>query len=378
MTFVEDIRYKIHENLYVAHYILHKCAKILCIKFMFCIVMDIVYYCQYCKFTTSVKSSIKQHITTQKHLKLAGETDDDYMKKRFKCVKCSSVFNDKSNATRHIKTIHSIEKKYRKKINIDNDKIDDIDVELTEMMAKLSDKNDSIELLKLYIKKREKDIKYIKEKDDEIKQMYKDEVEYHKKLTNNAGNIVNKTISAFTRAVTDYKDAPKLKLLDGKTANKLLCQEKIKGKSVKLDNNKTAEYIAKLSEQKILPKHLSNTLIEHYRADNPREQSVWTTDASRMKMIVKMDDNWIRDSNGKIINEHMIVPLINEMVRIIDQYNTSNGMNVGKMTRAQELKYAEVAMRILDIKLDVSSERINKEILKCLMPEFIMRRKSDE
>ena len=354
--------------------------------------MESIYYCEYCKFETSLLKCIKQHLLTKKHSKLSGNNDciDNYNKQHYKCLSCPKISNIKSNMVRHIKTIHSVEKKNNTDDIDDNvDDIDNIDMELTEMMSKLNDKNESVELLKLYIKKCKSDIKKdmekrandaikcekkIRKKDNEIKRIYKDEVDYHKKLTNNAGNIVNKTISAFTRAVTDYKDAPKLKFLDDKTANKLLCQEKINGKTIELDNNKTAEYIAKLSEQKILPKHLSNTLIEHYRADNPREQSVWTTDASRMKMIVKIDNNWIRDGNGKIINEHMIVPLINEMVRIIDQYNTSNGMNVGKMTRAQELKYAEVAMRILDIKLDVSSERINKEILKCLMPEFIMKR----
>jgi hypothetical protein len=252
-------------------------------------------------------------------------------------------------------------------------------MELADMMSKLNNKNDSIKLLKLYIKKREvetqKREKEIREKDNEIKQIYKNENEYHKKLANNAGEIVNKTISAFTRAVNNYKDAPKLKYLDSKTANRLLCQEKIKGKVIKLDNDRTAEYMAKLSEQKILPKHLSNTLVEQYRSHNPKEQSIWTTDASRMKMIVKMNDNWIRDSNGKIVNEHMIVPLLNEMVKIIDQYNISKGSKIKMMTPEQEMKYAEVAMKILDIKLDVSSERINKEILKCLMPEFIMMRK---
>ena len=364
--------------------------------------MNIVYCCECCEFTTKTKGHIKQHIKTKRHIKLS-ENNNDYIKEFYKCSECDRISTNKSNITRHIKTIHSIEKKYCDKTdadNGDNNDNNDIDMELAEMISKLDNKDDSVKLLKLYIKKRENDIKKdtekrendikkdikkrvddaikcekkIRKKDDEIKQIYKNEVDYHKKLTNNAGNIVNKTISAFTRAITDYKNAPTLKLLDSKTANKLLCQEKIRGKPVKLDNNKTAEYIAKLSEQKILPKHLSNTLIEHYKMGDPNEQSVWTTDASRMKMIVKIDDNWIRDGNGKIINEHMIVPLINEMVKIIDQYNTSNGMNIGKMTHEQELKYAEVAMKILDIKLDVSSKKINKEILKCLMPEFIMKR----
>jgi hypothetical protein len=239
----------------------------------------------------------------------------------------------------------------------------------------MPDKKESFRLLKLFLDTKTELDNETKRREDEIKQIYKDENEYHKKLANNAGEIVNKTISAFTCAVNNYKDAPKLKYLDSKTANRLLCQEKTKGKIVKLDNDRTAEYMAKLSEQKILPKHLSNTLVEQYKSCNPKEQSLWTTDASRMKMIVKMNDNWIRDSNGKIVNEHMIIPLLNEMIKIIDKYNTSKGVNIDEMTPEQEMKYAEVAMRILDIKSDVSSERINKEILKCLMPEFIMKRK---
>jgi hypothetical protein len=341
--------------------------------------MEVIYYCKHCNFDTKTVRCIKQHLLTKKHIKLSEGSADDYNKERYKCVECSKIFNDRSNANKHIKSIHTVEKKSDKnKTDIGKSKT----LEFIDVLEKMPDKKESFRLLKIFLdtkseldnetKRRENEIK---QRDDEIKQIYKQENEYHKKLANNAGNIVNNTISAFACAVKNYKDAPKLKYLDSETAKNLLCQEKINGKVIKLDNNKTAEYMAKLSEQKILPKHLSNTLVEQYKSCNPKEQSVWTTDASRMKMIVKMNDNWIRDSNGKIVNEHMIVPLLNEMIKIIDQYNISNGMNIDKMKPDQEMKYAEVAMKILDIKSDISSEKINKEILRCLIPEFIMKHK---
>ncbi len=337
--------------------------------------MDIVYYCKFCVFYTKTKSNMKQHLTSKKHIKLsnADTNFENYNMINYRCLCCDKLFNTKSNVTRHIKCLHTIKKdnlddeNKMNDISVTDKEGDNIDV-IIDFAMRHENKEDGAKLIKAYVGD-------IRKLEGTIKDIYKDEVEYHKKLTNNAGNIVDKTISAFTCAVKNYKDAPKLKYLDSETAKNLLCQEKINGKITKMDNNKTAEYIAKLSEHDSLPKHLSNTLAEQYKTEDPKDQSIWTTDASRMKMIVKMSDGWIRDSNGKIINEHMIVPLLNEVIKIIDQYNTSNASNIDKMKPEQVMKYAEVAMKILDIKSDISSEKINKDILKHLIPEFIMKYK---
>jgi uncharacterized C2H2 Zn-finger protein len=334
--------------------------------------LEQIYYCRHCDFYTKTIPNMKQHLTSKKHKKLSNGDIcfGNYDALSYRCLLCDKLFNTKSNVTRHINSVHTI-----KKENIDNEnknvKTNDTNIidkryngmdNMIKFAMKFEDKKDGFDMIKTYIN----DIMKLEDKMDvkmvnayeEIKQIYKEENEYYKKSANNVGNIT----SAFSYAVKNYIDAPKFETLESETAKKLLCRKIIDENVITLDNDKTAEYIIKLFEQDMLCQHLGKILTEHYKTINPKDRSIWTTDASRMKMIVKMSDGWVRDSNGNIVNEQMILPLLNEMIKIIDQYNTSNGSNI------EETK-------ILDIKTDISSEKINKDILKYLIPEFIMKYK---
>ena len=60
----------------------------------------------------------------------------------------------------------------------------------------------------------------------------------------------------------------------------------------------------------------------HYIENIPNEKrSVWCLDASRVKYLVRKNNNWKIDLMGKIIKNTMIKPL---QTKILDMINTSN------------------------------------------------------
>jgi hypothetical protein len=148
-----------------------------------------------------------------------------------------------------------------------------------ELSAKLKDKDLELEL-------KNKDLECA----SKINDIYENENKFHKKVVENAGQIVNKTMNMLTYATQNFKETPKLETLDSTTARKMLKHEVNGGKNIKVNDDQVAEYIAKISEAKILPKHLGNTLVSHYKKDDPNRQSIWTTDVNRIKFIAKTSD----------------------------------------------------------------------------------------
>jgi hypothetical protein len=329
---------------------------------------------------------MKQHLSARKHLLLSDDDTDinHYNKKVYRCKECAKIYTDKSNFNRHIKVTHAKKQQAEVDVMCDNsggiyndstfemiqhiNKIEDIDTRtkmLDTMKMIWNDKNKMAVLEKENIVKN-KELEFTAK----MKDIYENENEYHKNVANNAGQIVNKTMNMLTYAMQNLKKTPELELLDSKTARNLL---KYDAKGEK-NSYQIAEYIAKISEAKILPKHLGNTLVFHYKKDDPQRQSLWTTDVSRMKFITKTNNGWMKDSNGDIINKNMINPLLKEVVGVMDEYCKERSSNIDKMSALEESRYVEVVTQVLNIKSDVKSEKINKAIIKHITPYFLMHK----
>jgi hypothetical protein len=356
--------------------------------------IKINYYCKYCNFGGDLLSQIKQHLSTKKHKRLS---DNDicianYNKTAYKCENCEKIYNDKSNLHRHIKATH---KKICADMNTSNNSNVDSTYEMIEMAMNTDDKEVKTNMMKLIkmvldeknkliettTKMKDKELELtskIKDKELEltskIKDIYENENEYHKTIANNAGQIVNKTMNMLTYAVQNFKETPKLETLDSTTARKLLKHEVNGGKNIKVNDDQVAEYIAKISEAKILPKHLGNTLVSHYKKDDPNRQSIWTTDVNRIKFIAKTTDGWIKDNNCDMINKAIITPLLKEVTKVMDEYCNDRMENINKMSGREEAKYVEVSEQRVNIKSDMISEKLNKAILKHISPCFLMQK----
>jgi hypothetical protein len=337
------------------------------------------YYCKYCNFESKIISYIKQHIYTKKHKMLSHNDIDikNYNKIMYKCEECCKFYNTKSNLQRHIKTRHLAKcHGVYKKIDINST------YDMLDMLEDTDDKTTRLKLIsvmKLVLDKDREMAYKDRETAEKIKDIYETENEYHKKVAVNAGQIVNKTMNMLTYAVQNFKETPQLEMLDSKTARKLLKYESSDGKPKnKLNDDQTAEYIAKITEAKSLPKHLGNVLVNHYKKDDPNHQSLWTTDASRMKFIIKIGDKWKKDETGSIMNNNIISPLLKEVTSVMDKYCREKSANIGNMSTMEENRYVEVVEQSLNIKSDIKSSKLNKAIIKYMTPCFLMQKQIEQ
>ena len=343
--------------------------------------METGYYCKFCKFFAENKTLLKRHLATKKHAtNIDGKVCCDFNTLRYKCTKCSTVCGCVSSMNRHKKTC--VNKAVRTVENTDADaKFTDMFV---ESMFKIKDVEKGKEMMKYYMRKemdnknRELELT-TKVKDREleltakINNIYENENKFHKSVVASAGQIVKKTVNMLTYAVENFKETPKLEMLDSNTARKLLEYEANDGKK---GNVQIAEYIAKMSEAKILPKHLGNTLTAHYKKDVFNQQSIWTTDTNRIKFIVKTADGWIKDSNNELIGKIMVTPLLKEVSKVMDEYCADKLKHLDKMTKKEESRFAEVSEQRITIKEEILNDRLQKGIIKMIAPCFVLQKRA--
>jgi hypothetical protein len=285
-------------------------------------------------------------------------------------MKCGDVYS----------CISSINKHQKKCINTTNSVIEnnDKDTEFTDMIMesilKIKDIEKGKEMMKCFVKKEAN----IQSKNKEleltakINNIYENENKFHKSVVESAGQIVNKTVNMLTYAVQNFKDTPKLEMLDSVTARKLLKHEANDGKN---GDTQIAEYIAKISEAKILPKHLGNTLVAHYKKDTLKHQSLWTTDVNRIKFIVRTADGWIKDNNNELIDKIMITPLLKEVSKVMDEYCIERIKHLDKMTKIEEDRYVEVSEQRINIKGEILNDKLNKAVMKFIAPCFVLQKR---
>jgi hypothetical protein len=335
--------------------------------------MNIGYYCKHCDFYGKTKFFINQHLTTKKHILLSNNDTcfDNYNKLVYNCNICNKIYSSKSNINKHINNAHKMPECKPEKKNT-TDKFKDV---IIDMALKTEDKKMGRQMVEIYIdsqlQKKDLEIEFT----TKIKDIYENENEFHKKVAVNAGEMVNKTMNMFTYAMKNFKETPKLEMLDSNIAKKLLKYESTSEKIQKeLNDDEIAEYIARISEAKILPKHLGKTLVSYYKKEDPNRQSLWTTDINRMKFITKSDDGWLKDNNGDIINRNIIIPLLKEVVKVMDKYCNDRMKHIDKMTHNEEAKYVEVSEQRINIKSNIINEKLNKAIIKQIAPYLIMQK----
>lgn len=118
------------------------------------------YYCQYCEYNTSRKSSYDKHIKTEKHIKFASGNGNKHvicvkLQKSCKvmCEICNKEFQNRSGLWKHNKKYHnttdlSNDEKYFNETNVN-----------TETLSMLVQQNkDMLEILTKFIKNENKDV----------------------------------------------------------------------------------------------------------------------------------------------------------------------------------------------------------------------------
>jgi len=314
------------------------------------------YNCSLCNFNTRNKADYSRHEKSKKHAKnvamgankSASSTESHpippkmWSKSNLICDKCNSYFSRPDALKRHIKKCKQ-------------------------------DNQESIEVIKLKLE-LEKYMTIVEKQTEDI-EYYKDSLEYYKSLVKDAGigtSITNNTQNLSVQGIimSKHADAPALKKADPKILQ------------VQFDSNdehKNAQVILYYYRRNMIASFIGDGIVAAYKKDDPNEQSLWSTDVSRVTMIIKKlmdkeknESSWIADKKGIKTREYIIDPLMNKVKDLIKTYiGTMNAKAAGikdvydKMTSNWEA--VRLAIKLHD---ELDNNIYHDDILRYIAPRF--------
>jgi len=314
-------------------------------------IMSNKYLCKYCDYSTDRASSYTKHNETQKHKK---NCDAMY---KYNCVDCDFNTNYISVYSRHLVTqkhimncqkVHNDDSKdiviYQPQnannqltlieSNKDKQIINLQQQLLNEKDARIADKDNTVEILSSQLKMKDKQIK--------------------------TSNGLLKYL------MKNYPDAPPL--------------QRINDMSFIKDDTKDRERMPELlieyyNTDRFVP-YLVENIIKLYKKDDPKDQSLWTSDASRDNFIIKnkINDNeskWMRDIKGSMVGENTIKPCLN---LILDELNWYFDKIISGMQYTDRINATFISLSTMSkIRQSITDKKIEDEIRKKLSPEFCLR-----
>lgn len=300
------------------------------------------YVCNICKYSTEDKSNYNKHIKSDNH--------KENIITKFICEDCNKQFSYASGLSRHRKTC--------------------------------------------------KNIKLINNENNALKQTveeYKNLLEQYKILLQNNNNnkqTTNKTYISINYIQQNYGSAPIIHSLDDYSSVKLLLdnddiidelsdsEEDYNSSNNKDINNKfdktDKEFMILLINKyksNTLHEYLGDFLIKYYKKDDPKQQSIWNSDAVRLtyfvnELLANNTSCWTRDKKGIKTKNYIITPLL----KYIQDFNMKSlyylnykNCYVSYKKGKEIIKYI---VTISNIQQSISDGVIANNIIKYIAPYF--------
>ena len=236
-----------------------------------------IYKCEYCNYTNIKFYNLNLHNRTKKHLNnmkiidklLYKKEQNDKQKeqndKQYQCPFCNKLFTTKTSLYRH--KLHFC--KFKNKGM------------MTELQLEVENR-----LLK------EKCIK-LEENNEKLAEIAK-----------NNSAAVTQTMSTMSYVTKHLSNAPPITQLEGKNINILLCSDKFISDCDSKNNKKNVieQEIIYNFNKKTLDRYLGDLIIKEYKKDNPEDQSLWSSDISRLTFFIResigKSNSWMKDKKG--------------------------------------------------------------------------------
>ena len=303
-----------------------------------------IYKCEKCNLETTKKYDYEKHLKTLKH--------KENSKKYFKCDKCDVIYKSQSGIYSHKQKCHNI------KIELNSN---DLQIKLLEATYESKKKDLENEKTKMQLEHANEKLKML----EEI-------VKNSNQTTDKALKITSKTISALKYANEHFKDAPTLTPIENyNVMNYDLNDEEDKKKLIE----DLLFYYKKNSLHTIFGKHI----ISEYKKDNINEQSMHTTDTSRLNYIIKTSSNnnlskWAQDKNGVYVCNNLIDKLINHHIDILKWYYKILIEEMALDPSRPQPTLQKKVENILNLLGDIESGQIIKDTNKFIAPFFNLDR----
>jgi len=321
--------------------------------------VDKVYTCSICNYSTKRQDNYLRHTSSKRHLKKVGEGNNNL-------------------DVLHPKTSQNIPK--HPKFEIEEEIKSSYVCKYCNMScARASSLNKHLKICSSgIIEKYKQENSELKDFIKEQKNQFLRDIEFYKSLIKEAGvgtNITNNTttntqnnMSVQSLIISKHSNAPALEMA---TSDILELQLE----SDNIDEN--AELILYYYRRKAIAAFIGDGIVSTYRKENPDDQSLWATDVSRLTMFIKklMNGNesvWIPDKKGIKTREYLIDPLLDKVDEIMEAYVKDKHAYI-KMKREiypkldDDLEYMNLAAKLSN---EIRHKKYHEEILRYIAPRF--------
>lgn len=355
--------------------------------------------CKICNYKTKDRSNYSRHQKSKKHLKkiqanLIPSDKPPINDKNLNTSHKPVPINDKSISThRSIEHICShCGGRYTRYDNLKRHEGKCVAKRLQDKDNALRHKNKENEILKQRLEETTK-------QKDEYHNYYKQLLE----ISNNRLNTDN--ISAFNYIISHYNEADPLKEITYKEYKKARDMTYIKNKP---HDEQIIEDIFIAHKNKRLHKMLGDIIIKLYRTDDPKKQSLWSTDGSRNKYVVRKQNKalcqWVADNKGSYTMNRVVSPLIEHIKDMISQWvdkhcreneedlylefecssdEDCNSSESEENPFAKDLKRDKYVTKVneyigilTDLKNDIEKKWVQRKTLKYISPYFSVNKTS--
>jgi len=224
----------------------------------------------------------------------------------------------------------------------------------------------------------------INELNDKISQITNEKEKILNIATTNA-KVAKKSMSAMSFALKHYENAPPIGLLEDdefdEMSNLLMYDSSGRRKTEK----SIEEVIIFHHKQCTLSKILGDLIVKVYKKSNPRKQSAWSSDITRLTFIIKdivgknKKSKWVVDKKGIHFSETIINPLLNKISEMLIRCNDKCGARVRNITNKYNLQNEEeneiknklsIMQEINSTLITIKLGKIHMDILKYVAPYF--------
>ena len=383
-----------------------------------------IYKCECCNYESHDKSNFTKHNSSKKHLEKVKQLIeiskpylDDISNGSYVCSLCGIHFTKSCNLSRHKKTCvkqMSIVDDYENKINNLKKEIERLH---NENIILTNDNRKEINHIKTIHKQELKSFEH------QIESLQR-ENQRLLSLVNNAGSIMKSSISTTNYIIKNFKDAPALAapkdfskltyanhntepdsdnensfdentesetepIIDMRNAfvegsNKdLIENEPLFDVSIK-EKEKFVEKIAQYYRKRQINKYLGDIIIKHYKKKDPKDQSIFNSDTTRLTYIIReLFDNqtidWTVDKKGIKTTNYIINPFLEHIKELIREYMQIKTTFDRETVSTKELEANFDNLTLCgQIIISIEKKELSDEILKYIAPYFYYMKENKE
>jgi hypothetical protein len=281
------------------------------------------YFCEPCGYSTSRHYDITRHNESKAHL-----------------TRCDIA--EKNLQSAHLLELSELEKT-KAKLEIALIEIATKDVLIQHLTKDNNVKEKTIKEKEKSLKAKEK---IIKEKDKRITHLTN--LRENDVIDIKEDNKHYKTLNTINFLSTHRNTAPPLEELTTKTAQ--LC--------IEYDNDDLINMCISHQKANVLHTFIGNIIVDCYKKENPKDQSIWNSDVSRLTFIIRDKvkninilakgknktqyvNKWIHDKKGVTVNKRVITPILKFLRDTLDNYSKTHCKTIHAYIRTDPYKYAE-------------------------------------